>query len=332
MASAARATARATLLSLRRQIASIEQTPPALAGEERGWADAQDAERAALLTTGAADFDRELGGGIALASLTEIHARTARDAGLATGFAAALLSLTDAPAFLARDPVLWIGAPGVFAEAGAPHGRGLSALGFAPERLLTVEPKRLVDALWVAEEAARTRGLAATILDMRGNIGGFGLRETQRLNRRAQTSGRPVLLLRQSAEAEASAAPLRLVVAPSPSAPLTVLAGTAHARAVPGGIGPPGFAVTIEKNKAGPAGRTHFIHWNSHERHFYTEQARRGGTRPAGNAAAGSGGTLVTFPRAVSGPAHPGAELSVSGDRPHRAGTHGQGLAAEEAS
>ncbi|WP_223477581.1 ImuA family protein [Oricola indica] len=323
MASAQRATARATLLSLRRQIASIEKAPPALAEGGRGWSDGPEAGRDTVLATGVADFDRELNGGIALAGLTEIHARAARDAGTASGFVAALLSLAAAPGFLSGLPVLWIGARGAFAEAGLPHGRGLCALGLAPERLLLVEPKRLCDALWVAEEAARTRGLAATVLDMRGAAPGFGLRETQRLHRRGQASGRPVLLLRQSAEADATAAPLRLVLAPAPSAPAMVLAGTPHARAVPGGIGPPGFAVTIEKNKAGPAGRTHLLHWNSHERIFFTERDER--RRDRRDAAAGERGTLVAFP----GAAHLGADLSASFDRPHRAGPSRQDMAAD---
>jgi protein ImuA len=324
MASAHRATARVALASLRRQIASIEKAAPARATGAAGWSGTLEAERSTLLATGVTAFDRETGGGIALAGLTEIHARQARDAGLAAGFAACLLSLSGAPSFLARDPVLWIGAAGTFAEAGVPHGRGLAAFGFMPERLLTVEPRTLADALWVAEEAARTRGLAATVLDMRGNAKAFGLRETRRLARRAQASGRPLFLLRQSAAIEASAAPLRLVVEAAPSAPAMVLEGTAHARAVPGGIGPPGFAVTIEKNKAGPAGRTHRMHWNSHERSFFTEQTGGCRARPAAQAATG---TVVGFP---GGAAHPGAELSLSSDGPDRPRPSRQGLATGE--
>jgi len=323
MASAHRAAARAALASLRRQIASIEKAAPARAAGAAGWSGERDAERAVLLETGVEAFDRETGGGIALAVLTEIHAPQARDAGLAAGFAACLLSLAGAPSFLSRDPVLWIGAPGTFCEAGVPHGHGLAAFGFAPERLLTVEPKSLADALWVAEEAARTRGLAATVLDMRGNAKAFGLRETQRLHRRAQASGRPVFLLRQSAAVEASAAPLRFVVEPAPSAPALVLAGTAHERAVPGGIGPPGFAVTIEKNKAGPAGRTHRMHWNSHERTFFTERTGERRERPA--AAAATTGTVVGFP---GGTTHPGVEFSLPGDGPDPARPSRQGMAA----
>ncbi|WP_246272835.1 ImuA family protein [Oricola thermophila] len=328
MAPESRATAQAALLSLRRQIAAIEKAAPADANAAAGWSTGRAADRDALLVTGAGDFDRDIAGGIALAALTEIHASQARDAGLAAGFAACLLSLAGAPAFLGRDPVLWIGAPGTFAEAGVPHGRGLAAFGLAPERLLIVEPRTLADALWIAEEAARTRGLAATVLEMRGNAKAFGLRETRRLARRAQISGRPVLLLRQSAAIEASAACLRLVVGPAPSAPALVLAGTAHERAVPGGIGPPGFAVTIEKNKAGPAGRTHIMHWNSHERSFFTGQAGRARARSAAGTAGAARGTVVGFPR---GAAHPGTELPLPGDGPDSARPARKGMAADGA-
>ncbi|WP_421855921.1 ImuA family protein [Oricola sp.] len=324
MASAHRATARATLSSLRRQIAAIEGLPPALAEGGTGWTGPTDAAADAVLATGVEDFDRVIGGGVAVAALAEIHVREARDAGLAAGFAANLLSLGGAPAFLARDPVLWIGGPGVFAEAGLPHGRGLAALGFTPERLLMVEARRLADALWIAEEAACTRGLAATVVDLRGHGAALGLRETQRLNRRARAAARPVLLLRQSAGPEPTAAPLRLVLEPSPSAPSIVLAGTPHARAVPGGIGPPGVRVTIDKNKAGPAGRTFPMHWNADERHFYFEHAATGPAHRDAGQSSGAGGQLLAFPAA-----HSGAALPVSGDRPHRARALGAELAAE---
>lgn len=320
---AARATARATLLSLRRQIASIEETPARFGGGGEGWQAADAGVCDAVLKTGAQACDRTLGGGIPLAALTEFHAREARDAGLASGFLAALFSLCGTPAFWSADPVIWIGAPGAFSEGGVPHGRGLAAAGFDPARLLLVEPAKLADALWVAEEAARTRGIAATVLDMRGKAALMGLRETQRLHRRAQESGRPVFLLRQSAGPDATAAPLRLVLSGAPSAPALVLEGTPHARAVPGGIGPPGFSVTIEKNKAGPAGATFPLHWNSHECHFHIleDSAVHRPERRTGTA----GAVLLDFP----GAAHPGARLPVSFDRPHRAGTQGQELAGD---
>jgi protein ImuA len=324
MASASRATARATLLSLRRQIAALEGLPPALAGGDPGWSVSRDTATEPMLATGVAAFDRLTGGGVALDALSEIHVREARDAGLAAGFAAGLLSLAEAPDFLARDPVLWIGGPGVFAEAGAPYGCGLRGAGFDPGRLLLVETRKLADALWIAEEAARTKGLAATVLDMRGQAAGFGLRETQRLNRRARAGGRPVLLLRQSAAPEPTAAPLRLQLTAAPSAPAIVLAGTAHARAVPGGIGPPGLCVTIDKNKAGPAGRTFLMHWNSDERHFYTAHPDHRAGRQADDDHGSTSATLLDFAAA-----HSGARLSVSGDRPDRPGAAGPELAAE---
>ena len=69
MASAHRATARATLASLRRQIASIENLAPAQACGGTGWSGEREAERSVLLATGLDAFDRETGG-VALAALT----------------------------------------------------------------------------------------------------------------------------------------------------------------------------------------------------------------------------------------------------------------------
>ena len=134
--------------------------------------------------------------------------------------------------------------------------------------MLLALPRRLPDALWICEEAAATAGLGAVVVAVQGRHALLGLKETQRLSMRARGAGRPLFLLQVSGETGASAAALRLLVEPALSAPRLVLAGSAAARAVPGGIGPPGFAVTIDKNKAGPAGSRHTLFWNRHDRRF----------------------------------------------------------------
>ena len=80
-------------------------------------------------------------------------------------------------------------------------------------------------ALWIAEEAARLSALGGGLLEVDGNPDRLDLTATRRLHRRAQAAGRPVLLLRQSALAEPTAAPVRLLVAPAPAAPRHTLAG-----------------------------------------------------------------------------------------------------------
>lgn len=234
-----------------------------------------DASRLVRLATGSTDFDELLGGGLTLSALTEIHAETARDAGALTGFVAMLLTLSTGIEGWAQKPVLWIAAPGTIPETGVLYGRGLEELGFDPARLFLVTPRRLEDALWVCEEAARTKGLGATILDMRGDSPKLNLRETQRLHMRAQSCHQPVFLMRHSAVLQASAGPQRLVIKPAASQENDILGGTPAARVLPGSIGPPGFGVLIDKNKNGPAHSAHILHWNRHERHFYTATQTR---------------------------------------------------------
>ena len=97
--------------------------------------------------------------------------------------------------------------------------------GIAPEALLFSEAPKLADALWIAEEAARLSALAAVIIELRGNPDRLDLTATRRLHRRAEQAGRPVLLIRQAAQAEPTAAPVRFVVAAAPAAPRATLAG-----------------------------------------------------------------------------------------------------------
>lgn len=215
--------------------------------------------REGLLATGVSALDAALGGGILKAALTEIHGRQTRDAGAVAGFTLALISLLLKQARPA--PVLWIATSGFFAEAGLPYAHGLSRLfGIAPRHLLLAEAPRPVDALWIAEEAAALKTLAAVVIELSGNPQRLDLTATRRLHRRAAAADRPVFLLRGSAEAEATAAPLRFIVAPAP-------AGTRRIFGQPlaGSIGPPAFAVTLDKNRLAPTTRL-ILEWNGDER------------------------------------------------------------------
>lgn len=217
-----------------------------------------------VIATGAPDLDAALGGGIPAAGLTEFCAATARDAGALTGFVLALLTRGRL-----AGPVFWIDCGPVGHEAGLLSGQGRQAVAPGPDGdLLLALPRRLPDALWMCEEAAATPGLGAVVLVMQGRAAGFGLTESRRLHLRARAGGRALFLLQVSAGSGASAAPLRLAVGPALSGARLVLAASAAVRSVPGGIGPPGFCVTVEKNKAGPAGSRHLIVWNRHDRRF----------------------------------------------------------------
>lgn len=261
---AGRAVAREAVFALRREIARIEGTlPQRLDGALAAAESAMGTER---LRTGIDGLDRLLGGGLARAALTEIHGHETRDAGAVGGFALALAGLLLREA---KEPgaVLWVGLSEMWREAGFPHAAGGQALsGLAPERLVLAQAPRLADALWVAEEAIPLQGLAAVVVEVRGNPGRLDLTATRRLHRRAQAAGRPVLLLRQAAQAEATAAPVRLVVAPAPSGKRGTLAGPLE-----GSIGRPAFTVSVDKCPAALPG-LFTLEWNS-DACLFTERA-----------------------------------------------------------
>jgi len=296
---ASSAVAQATVFALRRKIAQIEGTlperlEPAVAHADEGQAvvlrrHGRAIVDAACLATGAAGFDAALGGGLPLAALTEIHGAQTRDAGAAGGFVLALTGLLLARA-TRRTPLLWIGTAEIFHEAGMPYAPGLrSRFGIAPDDLLIAEAPKLIDALWIAEEAAELKGFSAVILEIRGNPQKLDLTATRRLHRRAQAAGRPVFLLRQAAWAEPTAAPVRLVVSPATAAPRHTIAGPLE-----GSIGPPGFAVGIDKSRLALPGQF-TLEWNADERAFAERHEQALG--PADT------GAMVSLPRHRAHPA-----------------------------
>ncbi|MDF3152692.1 hypothetical protein P3C58_11935 [Mesorhizobium sp. XAP10] len=281
------AVARETVFALRRQIAKIEGTlPERLAAPAAAPFDADvntdltivrrgiaAALPDAFLPIGVGRLDAALSGGLPKAALSEIHGLETRDAGAVAGFALSLTSLIlkQTPGL----PVLWIGTSEIFREAGFPYARGLHAsFGIEPEQLLFSEAPRLVDALWVAEEAARMTALAAVILEIRGNPQRLDLTATRRLHARAQAAGRPVFLLRQAAGPEPTAAPVRLIVASAPAVPRDTIAGP-----LAGSIGRPAFTLTIGKSRTALPGQF-TLEWNPDERAF----DERAGDERAGEA------------------------------------------------
>jgi len=271
---AANAAAQAAICALRRDIAKIEgrlaetlDVPGDSAGEEavllrRHGLVVPDQ---GLLPTGAKEFDAALDGGLPRAALTEILSTATRDAGAAAGF---VLSLVNRTLGEKAEPVLWIGTFEVFREAGFPYALGiLGPYGINPNKFLVAQAAKLVDALWIAEEAARLHRLSAVVIELRGHHPHLDLTATRRLHRRAQDAGRPIFLLREAALPEPTAAPIRLIVS-------SASAGLRHSFDGPlsGSIGPPAFTVAISKNRNAPPAQF-TLEWNSHERTFQERRA-----------------------------------------------------------
>jgi protein ImuA len=302
--------ARERLFALRETIARLEgKTTPDLS--EKPLHNRGEEEVTHHLSLGIDAFDEALGGGVPLQGLSEIRCRLLADAGAASGFATALATRIQAEEKERSDqpyqPVLWIGDTVGTMEAGLPHAIGLVHFGLARRGFFHAAPRKLDDALWLAESAMQSGAFCAVIFEVRGNPTHFGLTESRRLNLRAKMAGKPLLVLREGGEEEASSAACRFLAEPAPARPRALPDGSP----LEGSIGNPVFRLTLEKSRS-PAPFSLLLEWNSHDRRFVSlKQPQRLPDE--------------TF-------AHSGARLSASADRPDRTRQMGSVLAFDRAS
>lgn len=314
------ALARERLFALRETIARLEGKPaPALAAAEReALASGQAARQATAqngsklrLPFGVAPLDEAMEGGLPLNAIIEFRSALSRDAGAASGLAMAVAARLQKQEAAAGKclPLLWIGDAVGTLEAGRPYAPGLRDFGLSPERFLHAAPRKLDEALWLAEAAVESAAFSAVVFEVRGNPAHFGLTESRRLSLRAHAARRPLFLVRQAGAEEASSAAFRLHVEPAPSGLRPLPDGSK----LSGSIGNPIFRLTLEKSR-NPAPLSFLLEWNPHEREFLP----------------------VTEPNLVRPPdeqsAHSGAQLPASADGPHRPQAMGALLAFERAS
>jgi protein ImuA len=313
------AVAREKLFALRETIARLEGKPaPALAAADmHALAESnppiqkrtKDQQR---LGFDIPDLDEVLEGGLPLDGLTEIRTQMLRDGAAGSGFAMALaarLQRRDDEENHAFLPILWISDRVSTLEAGIPYAVGLRDFGLRPELFLHASPRKLEDALWLAEAAIESGVFPATILEVRGNPKPFGLTESRRLSLRAKASRRPLFLLRQAGEEEASSAAFRFFAEPAPAQALLLPDGSM----LGGSIGNPVFRLTLEKSH-NPAPLSFLLEWNSHDRRFLPVHQSVDSRLPGERAA------------------HSGALLPASSDRPDRQKAMGALLAFDRAS
>jgi Uncharacterized conserved protein len=303
-----RATAQERLFVLRKTISRLEGRAPMLVAEEqpekgKGSAICMSSRRISL---GIAEVDAALEGGIPLDGMTEVRTTMMRDAGAGSGLVLALAALIQKQT--GASALLWISDRVSNGETGPPYPVGLAQYGVQVEHFLHAAPRTVEDALWLAETAAASGALSATILEIRGNPSSFGLSESRRLSLRAKAARRPILLLRQAGEEEASSAVFRFHAAPAPASERVLHTGAR----LGGSIGFPVFRLTLEKSR-NPAPLSLLLEWNSHDRQF--SLARPEPSRLSAHAAT-----------------HPGARFPVSVDGPDRAPAVGRLLAFDRAS
>ncbi|WP_245413944.1 hypothetical protein [Fulvimarina endophytica] len=224
--------------------------------------------RPATVSLGEAGVDAALGGGFPASGLSEIHGEAVRDAGCLSGLAAGLASRLGATP---GRPVLWITERPALHEAGFPYPLGFHAFAVPAGAMTLVCVRRLEDAIWAAEEAARCAALSLVVLEALGNSRQLGLEGTRRLHVRAEKTGLPLVLMRQSAEPQATAAPFRLRIRPGPARPVGDLADQ------PRLIGAPLFRLAVEKNRFAPPCLIDLA-WSFHDRSF--RNARSVGAEP----------------------------------------------------
>ncbi len=298
-ATASRAPRPAVLARLRQAVARIEEGK-ADALPRRGdgadirarWASAcapaRDNECRALpapgprLTFGLDEIDDRLpGGALSGAGVHEIAASAPAGVAAALGLAAALMTrrLGHLPDEDTR-PVLWCRHAASVREYGRLYGHGLSALGLASERLLTVSLTRPRAILWTIEEALKSTALSGIVADMTADA--LDLTASRRLMLAARGTGVPLLLVFARPPTGATAALTRWRVASHASGP-PVFDTDAP--------GLPAWTLTLERSRAGRPGQW-TVEWH-HATHRFAlvpalrHQPLRLGEAPKPHAVAG---------------------------------------------
>jgi protein ImuA len=205
-----------------------------------------------MLEFGCLPVDRMLGGGLAMNAFHEVRCEASRDAGVLMGFIAGLLARLQKIRGPAGSRILWVRDPAIGFDGGRLFSDGLPFYGLDCRQLTFVEPRTLDEAMWTVDQAAKCPGLAAAILQTKGNPASFDMTASRRLMMRAGESGVMVLLLRQAGEEEASAAATRWLIRPHPSAQDKILQK---------GIGQMRLALTLERNRKGQTGHW-LLAWN----------------------------------------------------------------------
>jgi protein ImuA len=229
-----------------------------------------------------------------------------QDAGAASGFVLAIARLLEGRKGAPRRCLLIADAFGG-REAGIVYAPGLADFGLEPGELIHAMPRRIEDALWLADAALVSRAFSVVLLEIHGNPKTFGLTESRRLSLRARDTGGTLYLLRQAGEEEASSAQFRLLVEPAPA----VARKLSDGRLLGGSIGHPVFRVLVEKSRS-PGLSQFILEWNIHERRLKP--------RPSAEFASGHE------------PTHPGDLLSKARHRPDRTTPVGAVLAFDRAS
>jgi protein ImuA len=163
---------------------------------------------------GHAGADAVLGGGLRPGALHEVFA-CGWSGG---GFAAALAMRAAGNSFQRKGgPLFWVRPDYEGLEYGAVSPNGLAELGGDPRQLILVRARKPADALSAASDILSCPHVGALLLELEGMPKCLDLVASRRLAFAASESGVTVILLREGAQAEPSAALTRWQVKSAPS-------------------------------------------------------------------------------------------------------------------
>lgn len=230
-------------------------------------------------------LDAALNGGLLLAGCHEIY-----------GPGATALALMLVLALPGAGPILWISDGR--GEDGCLYGAGIAELGGDPARLWLVPAGGVVTMLRAAAEAQRCPALAAVVLESHGEARAIDLTVTRRLQLAAAAHGVFTLLLRGGP--------------PRPSAALTRWqAQAAPARRLAADApGPPRLAITLARQRGGPADINQLLEWNRDRRRFVVAGQNAGRPVSVGPIPIGA-----AFARREPATPYPGAGVAVAAHR-----------------
>jgi protein ImuA len=175
--------------------------------------------------------------------LHEIRSASYRDSPAAAGFACALTVLAAA-----RRPggIVWIAQPRGAQDFGFPYGPGLRDFGLDPRRLILVRVADDAEALWAAEEAARSPGVAAVLAQ---TLGAIALTPARRVHLAARG---PAFFLRPAGVEGLGPALTRWTAASAPGVSPTL---TRWAQ--------PRWRVRLERQRSGPCLAETIMEWDN---------------------------------------------------------------------
>lgn len=176
----------------------------------------------------------------------------------AAGFTACLATLW---ATGRTAPIVWAREAAITHEEGELYPPGLAGLGMPLDRLIVVNAKKRVDALWAAEEALKVKG-AVAIAEIGPSGAPLDLTASRRLALSAAEHGSTALILAHTKAHASSAAWTRWRIGAAPSS-------------APGReLGAPCFSADLVRMRHALGERAWLLEWNADAKHFNAFVAR----------------------------------------------------------